>query len=443
MDMFRIEGGRRLTGIVDVDGAKNAALPILAATIAMNGTARLQRIPMLADVATMCQLLQSLGAVVRRGSRTCSSRAVSSEAGCDESGLVEIECGTAHSVEASYDLVSRMRAGVCVLGPLLAKHGRARVSLPGGCNIGHRPVDLHLRGLAALGARIRVEGGYIVAEASRLQGCDLLLSGSNGSTVTGTCNVMTAATLAKGRTVIQAAACEPEVIDLARFLKSAGAKIQGAGTPVIEIVGVDQLVACDHTIISDRIEALTFAVAAAITGGAIEIRRAPLADMASTLDVLRSSGVEMDCVNESWSVKSNSVQQLRPVEVVATPYPGVPTDTQAQLMALLSLVPGTSVVTDRVFPDRFMHAAELVRMGADIRVAAGTAMIRGVSRLTGATVMASDLRASAALVLAALAAEGRSEIRRVYHLDRGYAGFEDKLRRLGASIQRVPDPHDA
>ena len=451
---------KRLVGTIHVDGAKNAALPVLAATIAVSGRASLQQIPQLADVATMCRLLQSMGATISVNS-TASAESLNRESDRHSSDTdrqpvgwpLEWECGDSgwgdgtlivdssrlHSVQASYDLVNRMRAGVCVLGPLLARYGRARVSLPGGCNIGYRPIDLHLRGLAALGAQLHIENGYIVGTASRLMGCDILLNGPSGSTVTGTCNVMTAAALARGRTVIKAAACEPEVSDVARFLNAAGARIQGAGTPVIEIDGVEELHSAAHTIIRDRIEAATLAIAAAITGGDITIEHAPVQDMLEVCQILREAGVEIKIAQNSLRVSSSGAGSLKPVKFVASPYPGVPTDTQAQMMAMLSLVPGVSVVTDRVFPDRFMHAAELVRMGADIQVSSGTAVIQGVPRLTGATVMASDLRASAALVLAALAASGRSEVRRVYHLDRGYVQFEKKLQSLGAAIQRLSD----
>ena len=463
MDMFRIEGGHRLEGSIHVDGAKNAALPVLAATIAVSGKVSLQRIPQLADVATMCSLLESMGATISgdaaasvtspfsesvRQSLESENRSVGlpQQQGCSAlgfaGGTLVVDSSSLHSVQASYDLVNRMRAGVCVLGPLLARHGRARVSLPGGCNIGHRPIDLHLRGLTALGARLHVESGYVVGTADRLVGCDILLDGPSGSTVTGTCNVMTAAALADGRTVIKAAACEPEVIDVARFLNAAGARIQGAGTPVIEIDGVEELHSAAHTIIHDRIEAATLAIAAAITGGDISIQHAPVQDMVGVCQVLKEAGVEVRITETSLRISSPGCRALKPVKFAASPYPGVPTDTQAQLMALLSLVPGVSVITDRVFPDRFRHAAELVRMGADIQVSSGTAVIQGVPRLTGATVMASDLRASAALVLAALAASGTSDVRRVYHLDRGYVQFEKKLQSLGAAIQRLSDASD-
>ena len=418
-EMFCIEGGHSLHGTVSVDGSKNASLPIMAATLAVDGEVILEQVPKLQDVATMQQLLQSIGAAVEH--RTDGSVCINA---CDVRSSV-----------APYELVRQMRASVCVLGPLLARFGTARVSLPGGCNIGHRPIDLHLRGLAALGADIRLEAGYIVAEGSKLRGADIDLCGPHGPTVTGTCNILIAAALAKGRTVIRSAAREPEVQEFARFLNAAGAKISGAGTPIVEIHGVDQLHTVHHTVIPDRIEAATLALAAAITHGNVTIRNAPTTHMTSVLNALRLIGVPIEVAHDTLNIRAGSMQ--RPVRLTAEPYPGLPTDCQAQFMALLSTIAGESLITDTVFPERFMHAAELVRMGADIRIHGNSAVIHGVTRLSAAPVMASDLRASAALVLAALAAEGRSEIRRVYHLDRGYHAFEQKLNQLGAKIQRT------
>lgn len=423
MHLFEITGGRPLRGVTTVNGSKNAALPIMASALAMQGSATLHEIPALTDVRTMIRLLRSVGADVT-----------------ESPGALSINADQVQKATAAYDLVRRMRASVCVLGPLLARYGYARVALPGGCHIGHRPIDLHLRGMSALGAVIRVQEGYVIAEAKRLRGADISLGGPQGSTVTGTCNVMVAAALASGRTIIRSAACEPEVCDLGRFLNAGGAKIEGLGSPLLEIDGVEQLTGVRHTVIPDRIEAATLAVAAAITGGEILIRNAPVGDLASVIAALSRIGVLIR--PEAAGLRVSGTRPMSSVDLVALPYPGLPTDTQAQLTALLSLVPGTSMVTDRVFPDRFRHAGELIRMGADIRVNSGTAIIRGVSRLTGASVMASDLRASAALVLASLAAEGTSRIRRVYHLDRGYAAFEEKLNALGADIQRIPDSDD-
>ena len=419
--MFCIEGGHPLHGTVRVDGSKNASLPIMAAALAVNGQVVLEQVPQLRDIATMRQLLQSIGAAV--------------ELRAD--GSLVIDTRDVESSVAPYALVRQMRASVCVLGPLLARFGTARVSLPGGCNIGHRPIDLHLRGLAALGADIRLEVGYIVAEAAQLRGADVDLCGPHGPTVTGTCNVMVAAAMAKGRTVIGSAAREPEVQDVAEFLNAAGAKIFGAGTSIIEIDGVDQLHDVHYSVIPDRIEAATLVLAAAITQGDVTIRNAPTTHMTCVLNVLEMIGVSVDVTSDALHIRGSAM--LRPAVVTAEPYPGLPTDCQAQFMALLSTVAGESRITDNVFSERFMHAAELVRMGADIQVHGNTAILKGVAKLSGAPVMASDLRASAALVLAALAAEGRSEIRRVYHLDRGYHAFELKLNQLGARIQRVND----
>jgi len=419
--MFWVEGGHPLQGTVHVDGSKNASLPILAATLAIAGEVTLEQVPQLQDVATMRQLLQSIGAAVE----------------LLDDGSIRINAHDVRSSVASYELVRQMRASVCVLGPLLARFGTARVSLPGGCNIGHRPIDLHLRGLAALGADIRLEAGYIVAEGSQLYGAELDLCGPHGPTVTGTCNIMIAAALAKGRTRIRSAAKEPEVQDFARFLNAAGAQISGAGTSIVEIDGVDHLRGVRHAVIPDRIEAATLAIAAAITHGDVTIKNAPTTHLTSVLNALDLIGIPFEVTPDTLHIRASS--RLRPARLTADPYPGLPTDCQAQFMALLSTIPGESRITDTVFPERFMHAAELVRMGADIRIQGNSAVIDGVTQLSAAPVMASDLRASAALVLAALAAEGHSEIRRVYHLDRGYHAFEQKLNQLGARIQRVND----
>jgi UDP-N-acetylglucosamine 1-carboxyvinyltransferase len=419
--MFCIEGGHPLRGTVRTGGSKNASLPIMAASLAIRGEVILEQVPQLRDIQTMQQLLQAIGAAVEVGNE----------------GTISINANEVKSSVAPYELVRQMRASVCVLGPLLARFGTARVSLPGGCNIGHRPVDLHLRGLTALGADIRLEGGYIVAAVSQLRGADVDLCGPFGPTVTGTCNVMVAAALAKGRTVIRSAAQEPEVQDFGRFLNAAGAKISGAGTSTVEIDGVDQLYEVRHTVIPDRIEAATLALAAAITNGDVTIQNAPIMHMARVLNALQQIGVSVETTHDTLHVQDCNI--LRPASLTAEPYPGLPTDCQAQFMALLSTVAGESRITDCVFPERFMHAAELVRMGAKIRIQGNTAIVNGVPKLSGAPIMASDLRASAALVLAALAAEGRSEIRRVYHLDRGYHALEQKLNQLGARIQRVND----
>jgi len=421
MDMFCIEGGHTLRGSVRVEGSKNASLPILAATLAIEGEAYLQQIPQLQDVQTMNRLLQLMGASIE----------------WQADGSLIVNTDSVHTTLAPYEMVRQMRASVCVLGPLLARFGKAMVSLPGGCNIGHRPIDIHLRGLTALGADIRLDGGYVVAEAEQLRGAEIDLMGLNGPTVTGTCNVLVAATRALGKTVIHNAAREPEVEDLGSFLQKCGAQMSGLGTSTIEVTGVEELHAMPHCVIADRIEAATLATAAAITGGDIVIENAPTKHMEAVLAVLSQIGVLLEIKENSLRVVGGAA--YRPVEFQTQPYPGLPTDTQAQLMALLTLVPGESRITDHVFPERFMHAAELVRMGADITVLGNSAIVRGVSQLSAAPVMASDLRASAALVLAALAAKGTTEIRRVYHLSRGYRAFEEKLNALGARIRRVND----
>lgn len=421
MDMLIVRGGRPLHGTVTVSGSKNGALPIMAATLAVEGSCRLDNVPDLADIRTLLTLLTTLGASIQR----MADNSVSLTAPARSPGF------------ADYELVRRMRAGVCVLGPLVARYGYACVSLPGGCNIGHRPIDLHLKGLRELGARIRIERGYVIAEADRLTGAEIYLGGPFGSSVTGTCNVMTAAALARGTTVIEAAACEPEVADLGRFLIAAGARISGLGTPTICIEGVPRLQGCEHTIIPDRIEAATLLIAAAITRGEIELIGARPEQMAAVLETLRQIGADM-CI-EANSLRLRGPGRLRCTECVALPYPGIPTDVQAQLTALLAAADGISVVTDRVFPDRFMHVSELARMGARIRREGASAIISGPCRFSGASVMASDLRASAALVLAALAADGPSVIRRVYHLERGYERLDAKLTMLGADVQRVAD----
>jgi UDP-N-acetylglucosamine 1-carboxyvinyltransferase len=449
MDMFIIRGGRPLAGETTISGAKNAALPIMAACLAIDGPCRLEGVPDLVDVRTLASLLGTLGTEVH-WQDDASLRLQT----LDESACV-----------AEYELVRRMRASICVLGPLLGRRGRACVSLPGGCNIGHRPIELHLKGLAALGADIRIERGYVIAEADRLRGANIYLGGAFGSTVTGTCNVMSAAVFAEGTTTIEAAACEPEVVDLGRFLNRCGAKISGLGTPFLRIEGVERLSGCRHTIIPDRIEAATLMMAAAITGGAVTLHNVCLEHLTSVVETLRDIGVRIDpapsvgrisksvphAIHElhgtDLEVRPTSVgvsvpKSLRPGDVIALPYPGVPTDVQAQLTAVLATVRGMSIVTDKVFPDRFMHVSELLRMGASIRREGNNAIINGTGQLTGASVMASDLRASAALVLAGLAASGESVIRRIYHLDRGYERLEEKLTRLCADVRRVTDEPD-
>jgi UDP-N-acetylglucosamine 1-carboxyvinyltransferase len=420
MELFVIRGGRKLQGTVRASGSKNAALPIMAAALAVDGPTTLQNVPDLVDVRTLSNLLRTLGADVSY-----------------DAGQLTIKPQDVSNSVADYELVRKMRASFCVLGPMLARRGFACVSMPGGCNIGARPVDLHLKGLRALGAEIRVERGYVIAKADRLQGARIYLGGALGPTVTGTCNVMTAATLAEGTTYIEAAACEPEVVDLGNYLNATGARIRGLGTPLIEIEGVDSLSGTNYQVIPDRIEAATLLIAGAITGGHVRVENLDPNQMTAVLEKLTESGVQLKV--EANAVTVSAANTLTPVECTALPHPGIPTDVQAQFMALLSTAGGISVVTDRVFPDRFMHSAELIRMGAEIRREGATAVISGVPQLSGAAVMASDLRASAALVLAALSATGESVIRRIYHLDRGYERLDNKLNALGADIQRRQD----
>ncbi|HOF17875.1 MAG TPA: UDP-N-acetylglucosamine 1-carboxyvinyltransferase [Phycisphaerae bacterium] len=420
MDKFVIRGGNRLKGQVAIDGAKNAALPIMAAALLAEGPCDISRVPALADITAMSDLLGELGASVEHAD-----------------GRMRIEVRDESNSHAQYERVRKMRASICVLGPLLAKRGQARVSMPGGCAIGARPVDLHLRGLRALGAQIELDNGDIVAKARRLRGTSLFLGGPFGSTVLGTANVMSAATLAEGRTVIESAACEPEIEDLADFLNAMGAKIRGAGTPRVTIDGVEKLAGCPHEVIPDRIEAGTFMVAAALTNGEVTLTNARLDHLMAVVDKLREIGVNVE--PSAGGAVVSSARRLEPTDVTTQPYPGFPTDLQAQLMTLLCLADGNSVITEKIFPDRFMHVAELLRMGADIRKEGPTAIVTGVRRLIGAPVMASDLRASAALVLAGLVARGTTEILRVYHIDRGYERIEQRLNALGADIQRVSE----
>jgi UDP-N-acetylglucosamine 1-carboxyvinyltransferase len=411
-----IEGGVPLRGSVTVSAAKNAALPALAAGLLTSEPLTFPNVPDLQDVHTMVRLLQTLGASVDRLGPRARVR-------------VERVAGDV----AAYELVSTMRASVLVLGPLVARHGSARVALPGGCAIGVRPIDQHLKGLAKLGAEIAIENGYVVARASRLKAARIA---TDLVTVTGTENLMMAATLAQGTTVIENAAREPEVVDLARLLQAMGARIEGAGTPRIEIEGVSDLGGALHRIVPDRVEAGTLLVAGAITPGDVLVTGLVPDHITAVLAKLEECGVSLEVGTDR--VRVRGPERPQPADVTTSPFPGFPTDMQAQLMTLLGLADGQSRVTETIFENRFMHAAELVRMGARIETEGSTAIIRGVPSYQGAPVMASDLRASAALVLAGLAAGGRTEISRVYHLDRGYERLEVKLRGLGARIERLP-----
>jgi UDP-N-acetylglucosamine 1-carboxyvinyltransferase len=417
MDRLVIEGGVRLRGRVSISGSKNAALPILASTLLCDGDCTIRNVPQLRDLHTMMDVLRTLGVAAERNADGSISTRILDEA----------------PIEAPYRLVSTMRGSICVLGPLLAKRRRARVSLPGGCNFGVRPIDLHVKGLRALGARIEVEHGYLVCAAPKLAGCEVYLGGAFGSTVLGTANVLCAAVLAEGTTVIENAACEPEVEDLAHFLNACGACVRGIGTPRIVVEGVERLGGADYTIIPDRIEAGTFLIAGAITGGEVT-----LDDLSAVIDKLRECGVEVTRLPGGARARLHG--RPRPSEVTTLTYPGLPTDLQAQFMALLSVAEGISIVTEKVYPDRFIHVAELNRLGAQIRKEGPNAIIIGVPALSGAEVMASDLRASAALVLAGLVAHGETEVSRVYHIDRGYERIEEKLQQLGARIRRESDP---
>jgi UDP-N-acetylglucosamine 1-carboxyvinyltransferase len=431
MDAFVIEGGRPLGGTVRVHGSKNASLPMLAASLLTNERVTLGDVPRLADIGNMRRLLLELGCDAEEsdGGRTLA--------------LTTNEEGASH---ARYDVVRTMRASVCVLGPMLAKRGVARVSLPGGCAIGERPVDLHLRGLEALGARVSLDSGDIVAEApgGRLRGATVFLGGPFGPTVLGTANVMSAATLAEGETVIESAACEPEVADLARLLRAMGAEIEGAGTPRVVVRGVERLGGADVRVMPDRIEAGTYLAAAALTRGELRLENFPHDALLAAIESFREMGGEVLPEDPGGDplrqiVRVRAPERPRPIRVTTQPHPGFPTDLQAQFMAALCVAAGNSMVTERIFPDRFLHVAELTRMGARLYRQGPTVVVSGVEGLIGAPVMASDLRASAGLVLAGLAARGQTVIRRVYHLDRGYERMEATLRGLGAGIERVEE----
>ncbi len=419
MDIFRIEGPVRLSGTVRINGSKNASLPIMAATILAAGKSVIKAVPNLSDITVCNELLGQLGCKPAR----------------EPNGDLSIDATVVDNPVGDYEIVRKMRASICILGPLLARCGRAEVSMPGGCAIGYRPVNLHLKGLQGLGAQIHLKNGYITVEAPNgLTGSEIFMGGPFGSTVLGTANVLMAATLAKGRTVIESAACEPEITDLANCLNKMGAKVSGIGSPRLVIEGVRQLHPVEYQVIPDRIEAGTFMVAAAITAGELRLRNCRLNDMMAVVDKLRSVGVTVESDGDGCVVSGSS--PIQPTDITTQPYPGFPTDLQAQFMALLSLAEGNSIIIEKIFPDRFMHVAELSRMAADLRKEGSAVIIAGVKKLIAAPVMASDLRASAALVLAGLAAEGTTTINRVYHIDRGYEKIEERLNPLGAKIAR-------
>lgn len=424
MDSFVIRGGGPLEGHVRVAGSKNAVLPVLAAGLLTKDPIRVPNAPHLADVESMLRVLSELG----------------SEVGRDESGAVHVATPVEPRQRAEWEYVRRMRGSVCVLGPLLARTGRAEVSLPGGCVFGVRPIDAHLKGLEALGATVRIEHGYVIAEAppGGLRGAEMYLGTPFGSTVLGTANVLMAAVLAKGRTVIHGAACEPEVRDLAGCLTAMGARIDGVGSPQLVVEGVEELHGASWDVIPDRIEAGTYLIAGALTGGRVRVEGCRPADLSALFDRLDEAGCPFER-GADWveSQRQPGGFRPRPTDVTTLPYPGFPTDLQAQWMTLMTLAEGFSIVTEKIYPDRYMHLAELSRMGAKIRRQQETAIVQGVERLSGAEVMASDLRASAALVLAGLVAEGETQVHRVYHIDRGYERIEERLQALGADIQRV------
>lgn len=417
MDKILVHGGHSLSGNVKISGSKNSALPILAATLLTKEPCVIHHVPDLSDIHYMLQILSHLGAHVERASGTVTVQA--------EKIITE----------APYEIVRKMRASVCVIGPLLGREKEATVSLPGGCVIGDRPIDLHLKGFESLGAMHRIEGGNVKVFAGELKGSSMSLRGKQGPTVLGTDNVMMAAVLAEGTTVIDSAAAEPEVVDLANFLNKMGAKIEGAGTRRIVIEGVKELHGAEHSVIPDRIEAGTFLVAGAIAGKEVKLRRVDPTHLTSVTDALTRAGFTIKAEGDNLTITPNGGR--KPLELITNPYPDFPTDMQAQMCALLSKTPGISVITETIFPQRYMHVSEMKRMGADISLNGPTAIIKGVERMSGAPVMASDLRASAALVLAGLDSEGITEVNRVYHIDRGYEMIDEKLNGLGAHIERV------
>ena len=419
MDSFLIKGSVPLHGEVAISGAKNAVLPIMAAALLTAETCVIRRVPNLSDVKFMGQILTWLGAQVRF-----------------EGDSVRIQARKIKGA-GDYDLIRKMRGSICVMGPLLGRLKKAAVSLPGGCVIGARPINLHLKGFAALGAKVVIENGYVHASAKRLVGAAMFLGGRAGPTVLGTANVMMAATLAEGVTVIESAACEPEVVDLASFLNAMGAQISGAGSPTVTITGVKELHGAEHEVIPDRIEAATYAIAAAATNGEVTLRGARADHLRAVLDKLKDAGAGIERSSAGITIRRNG--RLKPVDITTLPYSGFPTDVQAQMMALMTLTPGISIITERIFESRFMHVSELTRLGADIEIEGPSAIVKGGKPLSGAPVMASDLRASAALVIAGLAARGTTQVNRVYHIDRGYENIDGKLRQLGARIERIEE----
>jgi UDP-N-acetylglucosamine 1-carboxyvinyltransferase len=419
MDSFLIKGGVPLHGEVTISGSKNAALPIMAATLLTDEPCVIRRVPDLSDTRFMVKILESLGATARFADGTLTIRAKKIRGYAD------------------YELVRKMRGSICIAGPLLARLKQARVSLPGGCIIGARPINLHLKGFAALGAKIEIAGGYVEASAKRLIGASVFLGGRAGPTVLGTANVMMAATLGEGVTIIESAACEPEVVDLANFLNAMGARITGAGSPTITIAGVAKLHGAEHEVIADRIEAATFLIAAGATNGEVTLKGARPEHLRAVIDKLNEAGVAVE--RRGANLVGRRKGKLKSADITTLPYAGFPTDVQAQMMSLLTLAPGISIITERIFEARFMHVSELARLGADIEIEGPSAIVKGGRPLSGAPVMASDLRASAALVIAGLAAKGATQVNRIYHLDRGYERMDLKLQKLGARIERIEE----
>ncbi|MDR3073542.1 MAG: UDP-N-acetylglucosamine 1-carboxyvinyltransferase [Deltaproteobacteria bacterium] len=417
MEKLIIEGGIGLKGVIPVNGSKNAALPILFAAILVDDEISYRNVPRLRDISTTMKLLNLLGRPAER----------------QEDGSVAVGPGTL-SPEAPYDLVKTMRASVLVLGPLLARLGRAKVALPGGCAIGARPVDQHLKAMEKMGATFELEDGYILGRCNRLRGADITF---DMPTVGGTENVLMAAVLAEGETTLRNAACEPEITDLANFLNACGASVSGQGTDVIRVRGASSLRGAAYRVMPDRIEAGTFLVAGAITGGQVLVKDCPAEELTAVMGKLTDMGAALRKTEDGVLIEGRG--RLRSVDLTTRPHPGFPTDMQAQIMALMSLADGAGTVEETIFENRFMHVPELNRMGADIRISGGKAVVRGVKRLTGAPVMASDLRASASLVLAGLAAAGKTGVQRIYHLDRGYERIEERLNAVGARIRRVPE----
>ncbi|MCL2854480.1 MAG: UDP-N-acetylglucosamine 1-carboxyvinyltransferase [Defluviitaleaceae bacterium] len=416
MGKFVIENSGALHGNVRISGSKNAVLPIIAATLLTDEACQIHDVPKLTDVLIMQELIEDLGG----------------KTSWENNEALNIQAASISKTQVSYELCTKMRASFLVAGPLLARMKEVKISLPGGCPIGSRPVDLHLKGLAALGAEISQEHGYIHAKADKLVGANIYL---DFPSVGATENIMMAAVLAEGQTTIQNCAVEPEIVDLSNFLTSMGAKIRGSGTDTIRITGVDKLKGTNHTIIPDRIEAGTFMIAAAITGGEVFLENVVIDHLKPAIAKLREAGVEIEEGEAGLNIKGAT--QRQPIDIKTLPYPGFPTDMQAQFLSLLTVTPGTNLVTETVFENRFMHVPELIRMGADIKIDSRSAIIEGVAQLTGTQVKASDLRAGAALMLAALAATGTTEIHDIYHVDRGYHHFDQKLRSLGAKITRV------